>query len=119
MHILAQATVIYYCKTMAETAPPSSIQATYEPKALEACSHLISLAETLPELPSSKVINCTTKREFLLFLTVFFAAPPFNAHALISLRRVPLRQDGKRWIRTNSHPKAIWDLLRAKNCQRP
>jgi hypothetical protein len=62
-HILAQATVIYYCKSMEETTPPSSIQATFEQKALEACRHIISLAETLPELPSSKVIN-HTKREF-------------------------------------------------------
>ncbi|KAL3442325.1 fungal-specific transcription factor domain-containing protein [Aspergillus insuetus] len=54
-HVLAQATVIYYCKSMAKIAPPSSIQATYEQKALEACRHIVSLAETLPELPSSKL----------------------------------------------------------------
>ncbi|KAL3496345.1 fungal-specific transcription factor domain-containing protein [Aspergillus germanicus] len=54
-NILAQAAVIYYCKSMAETAPPSSIQATFEQKALEACRHIISLAETLPKLPSSKL----------------------------------------------------------------
>ncbi|GKZ25831.1 hypothetical protein AbraIFM66951_002832 [Aspergillus brasiliensis] len=58
-HILAHATVIYYCKTMTQSDAPSnftqSSEFSYEHRALEASKNIIRLATTLPELPFSKV----------------------------------------------------------------
>ncbi|KAI2916526.1 transcriptional regulator family: Fungal Specific TF [Aspergillus niger] len=58
-HILAQSTVIYYCKTMIQSDAPSNFTQSrefrYEHRALEASKNIIRLARTLPELPFSKV----------------------------------------------------------------
>ncbi|KAL2838526.1 hypothetical protein BJY01DRAFT_34101 [Aspergillus pseudoustus] len=59
-HILSQATIIYSCKTMAESGAQletsqSSSEYTYSHRALEASTRIIHLAKALPELPISKV----------------------------------------------------------------
>lgn len=61
-NILGQATVIYFCKAMTDTAAgvdgplngsPGFIQ--YQYRAIEASTNIISLASTLRELPFSRV----------------------------------------------------------------
>ncbi|KAJ5591586.1 fungal-specific transcription factor domain-containing protein [Penicillium hispanicum] len=61
-NILGQATVVYFCKAMIESAeiPVDPLQesieiANYENQALEASAAIIHLATTLRELPSSKI----------------------------------------------------------------
>lgn len=104
-HILAQATVIYYCKTMIQSDAPSNFtqnsEFRYEHRALEASKNIIRLATTLPELPFSKVRSFSSKSPAF---NNSFVGPPFDAHAIVHLRRVSLQQHTQWHIRPIAHP---------------
>jgi hypothetical protein len=109
-HILAQATVIYCCKTMTDSATlqessKRSSDYNHAHRALGASERIIHLAKTLPELPISKVR--TTLIWAWLIIDILLAGPPFDAPALIPVCRVPVRQDEHRSSRSFAHPGAF------------
>ncbi|KAL2833688.1 fungal-specific transcription factor domain-containing protein [Aspergillus cavernicola] len=112
-NILAQATVIYFCKTMTESAEPinpsqSSDLTTYEDRALEACTNIIRLATTLLELPFSKVHPLMPMP---LFICAEFLYSNMHSGESFQLRLQELFHIFHALKNVNDHEQSYLDLL--------
>ncbi|KAH8690305.1 fungal-specific transcription factor domain-containing protein [Talaromyces proteolyticus] len=115
VHILGQATVVYFCKAMIESAAiavdplnKSCELSNYQNRALEASSTIIYFATTLRELPVSKIHP-------LMPIPLFFCAE-FLYHNMhrgepFQLRLQELFHIFRELKNVNSHEKSYLDLL--------